>query len=43
MFRYDYHDVRFILERHAELDFYNVNSLKQQSMVDMSLQSDTLS
>ena len=24
-------DVRFVLDQHAELDFYSTNSLKQQS------------
>ena len=30
-FQSDDDDVRFILEQHSELDFYSVNSLKQQS------------
>jgi hypothetical protein len=33
----------FVLDQHAELDFYSASSLKQQSpRVDMSLHSDTL-
>ena len=34
-------EVRFVLDLHAELDFYSASSLKQQS-IDMSLHSDTL-
>jgi hypothetical protein len=34
--------VHFVLDQHAELDFYSASSLKQQSAVDMSLHSDTL-
>jgi len=37
-------DVRFVLDQHAELDFYSASLLKQQStpQIDMSLHSDTL-
>jgi hypothetical protein len=37
-------EVRFVLDQHAELDFYSASSLKQQSAgrLDMSLHSDTL-
>ena len=30
-FQWDDDEVRFVLEQHAELDFYNASSLKQQS------------
>ena len=30
-------EVRFVLDQHAELNFYSANSLKQESMVDLSL------
>ncbi len=39
-------DVRFVLDQHAELDFYNVRGLAHRNnspRVDMSLHSDTLS
>jgi hypothetical protein len=36
-------DVSFVLEQHAELDFYSATLLKQQCPpVDISLHSDTL-
>jgi hypothetical protein len=41
-FQWDDDEVRFLLDQHAELDFYSNSSLKQQSGVDMSLHSDTL-
>ena len=31
IFQLDDEEVRFILDQHAELDFYSVSSLKQQS------------
>jgi hypothetical protein len=39
-------DVRFVLDQHAELDFYNASGLAHRNnspRVDMSLHSDTLS
>jgi hypothetical protein len=30
-FKWDEDEVRFVLDQHAELDFYSVSSLKQQS------------
>jgi len=30
-------EVCFVLDQHAELNFYSANSLKQESMVDLSL------
>jgi hypothetical protein len=30
-FQWDDDDVRFVLDQHAELDFYSASSLKQQS------------
>ena len=30
-FQWDDDEVRFVLDQHAELDFYNASSLKQQS------------
>jgi hypothetical protein len=30
-FRWDDDEVRFVLDQHAELDFYSASSLKQQS------------
>jgi len=41
-FQWDDDEVRFVLDQHAELDFYSASSLKQQSAADMSLHSDTL-
>ena len=41
-FQWDDDEVRFVLDQHAELDFYSSSSLKQQSAGDMSLHSDTL-
>ena len=48
-FQWDDDEVRFVLDKHAELDFYSDGSLKQQSagthvapQVDMSLHLDTL-
>ena len=41
-FQCDADEVRFVLDQHAELDFYSASSLKQQSAIDMSLYSDTL-
>jgi hypothetical protein len=41
-FQWDDDEVRFVLDQHAELDFYSASSLKQQYRVDMSLHSDTL-
>ena len=38
-FRWNDDEVRFVLDQHAELDFYSASSLKQQSML---LHSDTL-
>ena len=32
-FQWDDDEVRFVLDQHAELDFYNAMSLKQQSAV----------
>jgi hypothetical protein len=34
--------VHLVLDQHSELEFYSASSLKQQSVVDMSLHSDTL-
>jgi hypothetical protein len=31
--QWDDNDVRFVLEQHAQLDFYSASSLKQQSAV----------
>jgi hypothetical protein len=31
-FQWDDDEVRFVLDQHAELDFYSASSLKQQSM-----------
>jgi hypothetical protein len=31
-FQWDYDDIRFVLDQHAELDLYSASSLKQQSM-----------
>jgi hypothetical protein len=31
-FQWDYDEVRFVLDQHAELDFYSANSLRQQSV-----------
>jgi hypothetical protein len=36
-------EVRFVLDQHTELDIYSASSLKQQSRVDMSSHSNTLS
>jgi hypothetical protein len=38
------HDVRFVLDQHAEMDFYSNSSLKygNSPRVDMSLHSDPL-
>ena len=41
-FQWDDDEVRFVLDQHAEYDFYIASSLKQQSRVDMSLHTDTL-
>ena len=41
-FQRDDDEVHFILDQHAELDFYSARPLKQQSEVAMSLQWDTL-
>jgi hypothetical protein len=41
-FQWDDDEVRFVLDKHAEVDFYSASSLKQQSWVDMLLHSDTL-
>ena len=35
-------DICFVLDQHAELNFYSASSLKQQSLVDMSFHLDTL-
>ena len=42
-FQSDKDEVRFVLEQHPELDIDSASSLKQQSWVDMSLHSNTLS
>ena len=31
-FQWDYDEVRFVLDQHAELEFYSASSLKQQSV-----------
>ena len=31
-FQWDHDEIRFVLDQHAELDFYSASSLKQQSM-----------
>jgi hypothetical protein len=42
-FQWDDDEVHFVLDQHAELDFYSASSLKQHSpQVDMSFYSDTL-
>jgi hypothetical protein len=41
-FQWDDDDVSFVLDQHAEFDFYSASSLKQKSAVDMSLHLDTL-
>ena len=41
-FQWDDDEVCFVLDQHAELDFYSASSLKQQSAVDMLLHSNTL-
>jgi hypothetical protein len=38
-FQWDDDEVRFVLDQHAELDFFSASSLKQQPAVDMSLHS----
>ena len=37
-----YNDVHFVLDQHAEMDFYCASSLKQQSAGRHVLYSDTL-
>jgi hypothetical protein len=34
--QWDDNDIHFVLDKHALLDFYSANSLKQQSVGDMS-------
>ena len=38
-----WNDDLFVLDQHAQLDLYSANLLKQQSVVDTSLNSETLS
>ena len=38
----DADDARSVLDQHIEIDFYGARSLKQQSGLDMSLNSDTV-
>ena len=42
LLQWDDDEVCFVLDQHAELEFYSASSLKQQLRVDMSLHSDTL-
>ena len=41
-FQWDDDEVHFVLDQHAELDFYSASSLKNSPRVDMSFHSDTL-